>query len=161
MESIKQSSLKSKEEVISDLKTLLALVNDGKEGYKHAADVTDIQELKTVFLKEEGERIVYASELKEHISVHGGDAGNEDGGILGGLHRTWITIKQTLSGNGSTAILDAIITGEKSAIEKYDEYIADYGDHADHLELLNTQRGGIKDALTKMESLRVQYNAKA
>ena len=33
METIQQSSLKTKEEVISDLKNLLSLVNDGKEGY--------------------------------------------------------------------------------------------------------------------------------
>ena len=157
MEPNKQSSLKSKDEVVNDLKTLLAMVNDGKEGYKHAAETTKTPELKTIFLKEEGERIVFASELKEHISVHGGTADNEEGGLLGGLHRTWMTVKQTLTGNSDASILDAIITGEKSAIEKYDEYIADYADHADHLQLLKTQREGIQEALTEMQSLKKQY----
>jgi uncharacterized protein (TIGR02284 family) len=88
MESIKASSLKTKEEVISDLKELLALVNDGREGYQSASEATDNPELKALFAKFSGERIVYAAELKEHIAVHGGEADNEDGGILGGLHRT-------------------------------------------------------------------------
>lgn len=154
METIKQSSLKTREEVISDLKTLLSLVNDGKEGYQHSAEITENPELKTFFLGVEGERIVYASELKEHIAVHGGEADNEDGGILGGLHRGWISIKQLLTSNEDKAILEAIVTGEKAAIEKYDEYIADYADHADHLELLRGQRDGIETAKNKIVALQ-------
>jgi len=151
METIKQSSLKSKEEVISDLKNLLSLVNDGKEGYQHAAEITENPELKTLFLGLEGERIVYASELKEHIATHGGEADNEAGGLLGGIHRGWITIKQLLTSKEDKAVLEAIVTGEKAAIAKYDEYIADYADHADHLELLKDQRAGIESALNKIE----------
>jgi hypothetical protein len=49
MESINKSSLKTKEEVISDLKEILQLVNDGKEGYQSAADATDSAELKALF----------------------------------------------------------------------------------------------------------------
>lgn len=156
MDNIQNSSLKTKEEVVSDLKNLLALVNDGKEGYAHAAEVTESAELKTIFLKLEGERIVYADELKAHIATHGGEADNEEGGILGGLHRTWITIKQALTSKEDKAILDAIVTGEKAAIAKYDEYIADYADHADHLELLKGQREGIQEALNQIEGLAQQ-----
>jgi uncharacterized protein (TIGR02284 family) len=111
-----------------------------------------------VFLKLSGERIVYAAELKEHIATHGGEADNEEGGVLGGLHRTWINIKEVFTGNDNAALLDAITTGEKAAIGKYDEYIADYADHADHLELLKTQRDGIRAALNEIESLKVQYS---
>jgi uncharacterized protein (TIGR02284 family) len=151
MESIKASSLKSKEEVISDLKELVTLVNDGREGYQSAAEATDTPELKALFAKFSGERIVYAAELKEHIATHGGAAENEDGGIIGGLHRTWINIKQALSSKEDKAILSAVTDGERAAIAKYDEFIADYADHADHLELLTEQRDGIASALSEVE----------
>jgi len=151
MESIKPSSLKTKAEVITDLKDILQLVNDGKEGYQSAAEATDNADLEALFLKLSGERIVYAAELKEHIALHGEEADNEDGGILGGLHRTWLTVKQALSSKESKAILTAITTGERAAIEKYDECIADYADHADHLTLLTEQRDGIKAALAEIE----------
>ncbi|MDN3547835.1 PA2169 family four-helix-bundle protein [Mucilaginibacter aquaedulcis] len=156
MESIKASSLKTKEEVINDLKELLALVNDGREGYLSASEATGNPELKALFAKFSGERIVYAAELKEHIAVHGGEADNEDGGILGGLHRTWLTIKQALSSKEDKAILTAITDGERAAIAKYDEYIADYADHADHLKLLQEQREGISAALSEVERQIVQ-----
>ena len=58
MENIQSSSLKTKEEVISDLKELLELVNDGKEGYQRAAEATESPELKALFSKLSGERIV-------------------------------------------------------------------------------------------------------
>ena len=159
MENIRSSSLKSKEEVIADLKQILQLVNDGKEGYQSAAEATENPELNALFLKLSGERIVYAAELKDHIALHGEEADNEDGGILGGLHRTWLTIKQALSSKEDKAILTAITTGEKAAIEKYDECIADFADHADHLTLLTEQRDGIKAALAEIEKRIVQYNA--
>ena len=159
MENIRSSSLKSKEEVIADLKQILQLVNDGKEGYQSAAEATENPELNALFLKLSGERIVYAAELKDHIALHGEEADNKDGGILGGLHRTWLTIKQALSSKEDKAILTAITTGEKAAIEKYDECIADFADHADHLTLLTEQRDGIKAALAEIEKRIVQYNA--
>jgi uncharacterized protein (TIGR02284 family) len=156
---IEKSSLKTKEEIVSDLNNLLQLVNDGKEGYQHAAEKTESPELKAIFLKLSGERIVYAEELKEHIATHGGEADNEAGGVLGGLHRGWITIKEAFTGNDNKALIEAIETGEKAAIAKYDEYIADYLDHADHLELLKSQREGIQTALSEVENLKGAYNS--
>ncbi len=151
MEKIRSTSLKSKNEVISDLKEILELVNDGKEGYQTAADTTNNPKLKALFLRISGERIVYASELKEHISLHGADADNDKGGVLGGLHRAWLTIKQSISSNDDKAILTSITTGERSAIEAYDKCIADYADHADHIKLLTEQRDGIRNALAEIE----------
>ncbi|RZJ77740.1 MAG: PA2169 family four-helix-bundle protein [Chryseobacterium sp.] len=158
METINSSSLKSKTEVINDLKEILELVNDGKEGYHSASDATDNPELKALFSKLSGERIVYAAELKEHIALHGEDAENENGGIMGGLHRTWLTIKQALNSKEDKAILNAITTGERAALQKYDECIADYADHADHITLLTEQRDGVRSALSEIESRIVQQN---
>jgi uncharacterized protein (TIGR02284 family) len=153
MEELNNSSLKTREEVVSDLKNLVELLNDG---YQSAAEATETPELKAVFLRLSGERLAYAAELKDHILSHGGESDNEGGGILGGLHRTWLHIKEALSNNSDAALLDAVTTGEKAAIEKYDNYIADYADHADHLDLLKSQREGIQEALNEIESLKVQ-----
>jgi len=148
--------METNSEIISDLKNLLSIVNDGKEGYESACDITDKIELQGAFLKYAAQRAGYAEELKTHIATHGGSANNEEGGILGALHRTWIDIKQSLSSKEDVAILEAVITGEKTALEKYDKYIADYASHADHMQLLKTQREGILNALKEMEGLLIQ-----
>ncbi len=145
--------MESNREIITDLKDLLSTVNDGKEGYDTASEATDKIELKGVFLRYSAQRALYSSELKEHITAHGGNPDNERGGVLGALHRTWIDIKQTINGNDDKAILNAVVNGEVKALQKYNGYIADYGDHADHIELLRRQRDGIEEAAHEMQSL--------
>jgi uncharacterized protein (TIGR02284 family) len=149
--------METNKEIISDLKDLLSIVNDGKEGYESASETTDKIELKGVFLKYSAQRAGYAEELRAHIAEHGADAENESGGVLGALHRTWIDIKQALSSKEDAAILDAIVTGETTALEKYDKYIADYIDHADHIDLLKRQRAGVDAAIDEIEALVLQY----
>lgn len=151
--------METNKEIISDLKDLLSILNDGKEGYESAGEATESIELQGTFLKYAAQRAGYAEELRAHIATHGENAENESGGVLGALHRTWIDIKQALSSKEDTAILDAVVTGEKAAIEKYDKYISDYADHADHIELLKKQRAGVLEALKEIESLLVARKA--
>ncbi|WP_025144923.1 ferritin-like domain-containing protein [Pedobacter jeongneungensis] len=144
--------MENDKEIVSDLKGLVNILNDGKEGYESAAEATDNVALKALFGKFAAQRAEYAQELKSHIVIHGGDSDNTDGGILGALHRTWIDIKQALSSKEDTAILEAITTGEKAALEKYDNALQNYQEHADHFALLEKQRAGIAEALAEIES---------
>lgn len=144
--------METNKEIISDLKGLINIVNDGKEGYESASEATDSKELKAVFLKYAAQRAAYAVELKNHLAQHGGNSDNEEGGVLGALHRTWIDIKQAFSSREDTAILEAIETGENAALEKYDKVLEDDDAHADHIALLQRQRTGILEALKEIET---------
>nr|WP_068890296.1 PA2169 family four-helix-bundle protein [Pedobacter panaciterrae] len=148
--------METNREIISDLKGLVNIVNDGKEGYASASEATDSGELKAVFLKYSAQRADFADELKQHIAIHGGDSENEQGGLLGVLHRTWIDIKQAITSKEDAAILGAIETGEKAAIEKYDKVLEDYGSHLDHIVLLQRQRTGILEALKEIETYHLR-----
>lgn len=140
------------QEIVKDLKRLVNVVNDGKEGYESAAEATNSIELEAVFSKYATQRAGFAQELKDHIVKHGGESVNEEGGVLGALHRTWIDIKQALSSKEDAAVLAAIETGEKAAIEKYDEVLENFAIHADHIVLLQRQRTGILEALREIET---------
>lgn len=146
--------MENNQEIISDLKSLVSIVNDGKEGYESAAETTESADLKAIFLQFAAERKAYELELKAHLAAHGGSSDNEEGGILGAIHRTWIDIKEALSSKEDASILGAIETGEKAAIEKYDALIHHPETHADHLDLLNRQKGGIEKALTEISFLK-------
>ncbi|MES2456331.1 MAG: PA2169 family four-helix-bundle protein [Bacteroidota bacterium] len=146
--------MENNNEVVSDLKGLINILNDGKEGYASASETTESSELKGVFQTYSAQRAAFAEELKSHLHAHGGDSENESGGVLGALHRTWIDIKQALSSKEDVSILGAIETGEKAAIEKFDAVLDDPATHADHVELLQKQRTGIREALTEIETYR-------
>ncbi|MFD0941060.1 PA2169 family four-helix-bundle protein [Pedobacter boryungensis] len=149
--------MENNQEIISDLKGLISIINDGKEGYMSAADSTDNVELKAVFAKYVAERKLYETELKAHLAKHGAASENDEGGILGAIHRTWIDIKEALTDKSETALLGAVITGEKAALEKYDMTIKDNELHSDHLNLLTSQRNGIAEALKEIEVLEQKY----
>jgi len=153
----KRIIMENNQEIISDLKGLVSIVNDGKEGYKSASESTENVELKAVFLKYVAERALYETELKAHLAKHGGDSENDEGGILGAIHRTWIDIKEALTDKSESALLSAIVTGEKAALEKYDMVIKDNQLHEDHLNLLTTQRNGIAESLKEIEVLEQKY----
>lgn len=145
------------QEIVSDLKGLISIINDGKEGYQSAAESTDNVELKAVFLKYVAERALYENELKAHLAKHGAASDNDEGGILGAIHRTWIDIKEALTDKSETALLGAVVTGEKAALAKYDAAIEDNQLHEDHLNLLTSQRNGIAEALKEIEVLEQKY----
>lgn len=153
----KQFIMENNQEIISDLKGLVSIINDGKEGYQSASESTDNVELKAVFLKYVAERALYENELKSHLAKHGGDSDNDGGGILGAIHRTWIDIKEALTDKSETALLSAVVTGEKAALAKYDSAIEDNQLHQDHLNLLTSQRNGIAEALKEIEVLEQKY----
>jgi len=142
--------------IISELKGLVNILNDGKEGYEAASAHTGTIELKGVFLKYSAQRAGYAMALKEHIQQHGGGSENEKGGLLGALHRGWMEIRQALSSSEDLAILSSVATGEQEALDKYDQLLVDPFTHADHLDLLKTQRAGIADALREIQALYQQ-----
>ncbi|HET8828651.1 MAG TPA: PA2169 family four-helix-bundle protein [Pelobium sp.] len=150
--------MKDQNEIVSDLKGLINILNDGKVGYKEAMDNVKSEHLKSTFLELSNQRYAYAEELKNHVAQHGGNSDNDEGGVLGALHRAWLDVKDAFTADDNdSAILEAIITGEETALEKYDEVLKDYADHADHYALLASQRAGIASALVKIESLKVQY----
>jgi len=147
-----KNTMENNNEIISDLKGLVNILNDGKEGYESAAETTESIELKSLFLNFSAQRAAFAEELKAHIAQHGGESENESGGVLGSIHRTWIDIKQALTSKEDSAILGAIETGEKAAIEKFDKALEDPATHADHISLLQKQRTGILEALSEIET---------
>ncbi|MBC7653215.1 MAG: PA2169 family four-helix-bundle protein [Oligoflexus sp.] len=149
--------MKNQNEIINDLKGLINILNDGKVGFKEAVNHVKSEEVKSTFLEFSNERAAYADELKAHLLQHGASSDNDEGGVLGALHRSWLAIKETFSSNEDAAILEAIKTGEKAAIEKYDTVLKDYEDHADHYSLLKRQRDGIQSNLTKIKSLAAIY----
>ena len=149
--------MENNKEIISDLKGLISIINDGKEGYQSAVEATDNIELKAVFMKYVAERALNENELKAHLLKHGGTSENDEGGILGAIHRTWIDIKEALTDKSETALFGAIITGENAALAKFDAVIKDNQLHQDHLNLLTAQRNGIAETLKNIEVLQEKY----
>ncbi|WP_069659072.1 ferritin-like domain-containing protein [Arcticibacter eurypsychrophilus] len=145
------------EKSIDNLMHLLSICNDGKQGYKTAAEDVDSTELKTLFSMYSIQRAEFEMQLKKAIHQLGGNPDNETGGSIGTLHRVWMDIKTTFTKNDDAAILEACVTGEKSALEAYDKGLTDLGLDAEIATALADQRTGIADCLKNIQILKDQY----
>jgi uncharacterized protein (TIGR02284 family) len=149
--------MKSYTDIIIDLKDLVQVVNDGKEGYKVAADATDDLFLKNLFTQKIEERTLFEQELKSYILSLGEIAENDKGGLLGIIHRTWLEVKDALNARDDAAILAAVKITEQAALVKYDHYLTESEEIEAHVPILLHQRVGILNALKEIEELHQQF----
>jgi len=145
------------DKTVTGLKHLVSICNDGKEGYRNAAENCDAPELKALFTTYSIQRSEFEMVLKSCIHELGANADNESGGPLGVLHRTWIDIKTALTPNDNKAVIEACITGEKAAIEAYEKVLQDAGLSLETHQILATQRRDIKECLANISNLEHQY----
>ena len=155
---MKEDKMENSNEAIADsLRHLLSICNDGKEGYRNAAENCDTGELKALFTTYSIQRAEFADKLRTVIREAGGDADNEWGDPLGALHRTWIDIRTALTSHDNKAVLDACITGEKAAIKAYDKALEDNSLPLSIRRLIMQQRSQISEALQHINILEHQY----
>jgi len=149
--------MENNKKIVDNLSHLLSIINDGKEGYKNAAENADSAELKALFTTYSIQRAEFEMQLKSLIRQFGGDADNQHGGPLGALHRTWIDIKTALTPNDNSAVLGAAITGENAAIKAYDEVLNDENLTFELRQELIAQREDIHECLRNIQNLEKQY----
>lgn len=101
---------------------LVETLRDGEAGYERAADrlrdedATLAQTLRDLSAQRAG----FAAELQTMAAAYG-DHVDEDGTVAGALHRGWIALKDAVTGNDTSAVLKAVVTGEDHAISEYEK----------------------------------------
>ena len=108
----------SKSSTIDTLNGLISILEDGKLGYVNASEKVENSTLKADFLQYSRERAQFVTELQDEINKLGKST-DEGSGPLGAIHRVWIDFKSMVTGNDAEAIINACLTGEESAVEKY------------------------------------------
>lgn len=106
--------------VISTLNNLIETCKDGENGFRTASDGVKNSELKTLFLTYSQQRAQFAAELQNEVRTLGGDP-EDTGSVAATLHRGWINIKSTVTGEDEGAIISECERGEDSAVRNYQE----------------------------------------
>ncbi len=139
--------------IIDKLNHLIAIAEDGKEGYENAAKDVKDSAMKTLFQKFSLDRLHYATELQEHVQELNGDA-KAKGGPEGALHRVWMDIKSVFTSGDPVAIINACITGEEVAVKEYKVALEDTALTTAHRQLISEQLQGIERALASIKAFR-------
>ena len=104
--------------VISTLNGLIETCRDGQNGFQTAAEGVTNSELKTLFHGYSQQRAQFVGELQTEVRRLGGDPENM-GSVAATLHRGWINIKSTVTGEDESAIIAECERGEDSAVSAY------------------------------------------
>lgn len=139
------------QETIKTLEGLISILEDGKLGYTDAAEHVENPAIKTDFLEYARERALFIVELQNQINKLGKSTDTSGGGPLGALHRTWIDIKSAFTGGDTEAIINACITGEEAAIEKYKMALEENHLEHDQVYIVSKQLNSIQNTLSQIK----------
>ncbi|NGY36204.1 PA2169 family four-helix-bundle protein [Flavobacterium sp. XN-5] len=142
----------NRKEIIDTLDGLIEILEDGKLGYTNAAEHVENAALKSEFLQHARERALYIVELQDEINRLGKSTDAAGGGVLGAIHRAWIDIKSTFTSGDTEAIVNACITGEEAAIEKYESALEKEELQPTQSALISKQLNGIKAVLMSLKA---------
>ena len=111
--------------------------------------------IKSEFAEYARERALFIVELQDEINKLGKSTDTSGGGALGAIHRAWIDIKSTFTSGDTEAIINACITGEESAVEKYEDALKLEEMEQNQIAIVSKQLNSIKAILMKLKAKTV------
>ncbi|HKQ53671.1 MAG TPA: PA2169 family four-helix-bundle protein [Pyrinomonadaceae bacterium] len=145
--------------VISTLNNLIETCKDGEQGFRTAADGVKRSDLRTLFLTYSQQRAQFAAELQAEVRHLGGDP-EERGSVAASLHRGWINIKSTVTGEDEGAVISECERGEDSAVRNYQSALNE-DLPANLRETVERQFAQVKEAHDRVRALERADSAKA
>lgn len=140
-------------ETVSVLNHLIEICEDGREGYKQAAENIENPELQQLFGQYSQQRARYASELRDEVRRLGGEP-EDEGSVTGALHRGWINIKSALTSQDLEAVVAECERGEDTALEDYKQAL-ESPLPANLQPMIREQYDGVRQAHDRIRSLEI------
>ena len=136
---------------IDALKTLLTRLVDSREGYRDALDHVESTHVKGILSQFMERRDRNASEVRAYL-VKEGHSVDEDGSLLASAHRTFMDVKDSLTGSDDSATLAEIVRGEKTLLSAYDDALTAAGGADPEYAFLTEQHASLKSAIAQLET---------
>lgn len=147
------------ERTVSVLNDLLNITNDRIQGFSKVEDkVWDTYTpLKADYDQMVSQSQTMKSELNNLILERGGEPDNT-GSTAGAIHRTWIDVKNSFSGDKAESTLENVVYGEKAAINAYQDAL-DSGDLCpESSRVVSDQLHHLKSSYNKFSNLNEMKN---
>ncbi len=112
-----------KDEIVDTLNDLIRIVEDSHEAYRQAAETGQEEDLKALFNDLAAQRGAIVRELQRLVAEQGG-APDMGGTMIGGAHRFFVELKNTVLGHDREAILGEVQRGESECVRRYEDALA-------------------------------------
>ena len=141
------------QKIVSRLAHLVTIGVDGEEGYTKAAEMVSSKNLLTEFEQAATSRNIQSEAIRNYMSENGVEKPAHEGGFAGALHRAWLDVKGTLSNRSDSAVVSSCITGDRAAVDAYQDVLNENDLPAELRSLLSTHLEDIKSDLKNLELL--------
>ena len=142
----------SHDNLVNNLQELLEKNYDAEKGFTKAMTDAKNPSLKAFLQRQAAQRSRFANELSD-IILNLNEKPNESGSATGTLHRAWIEIKTSLSGDKDEAVLEECIRGEKASVDEYHDRLQKYDFPLGISDILTKQADDISATLSKVKTL--------
>ncbi len=142
----------SRENLVDNLQSLLEKNYDAEKGFKNAITNAKDENLKNYLKNQSAIRNRFATELDKELH-NLNEKPKESGSVAGSLHRTWMDIKSSVSGNNDEAVLEECIRGDKASADEYST-ILNENHFPPHIEsVLQSHLTEIRTTLSEIKTL--------
>lgn len=146
------------EQSVDHLQKLLGTVRDGETGFQEAAEHAEAASLKTLFQGRAAQRAKLATELETKISELGGQP-RERGSVGAALHRTWLNVRDAVTGRDDYAVVAEAERGEDVAIGNYQDALNEADLPADLRSFVQSQYDQVKSSHDEIRDLKHSMEA--
>jgi uncharacterized protein (TIGR02284 family) len=141
------------ETVLDKLQYLLGTLRDGEKGFADAAEHATDPQLKTLFTERSGQRARLAAEVEAHIARLG-DKPREGGSVGAALHRTWLNVRDALTGRDDYQVVAEAERGEDVAVENYQDVLKEADLPADIRTFVEGQFAQVKASHDQIRDMK-------
>lgn len=138
---------------ITVLNSLIKTTLDSMKGYEDAAKDAESTQFATMFADFARDRAQVATQLQAQVRTLGGEP-ELDSSLLAAAHRTFMDLKQALTGKDDKAIIVEVERGEDHIKEKYEEAIADADLSPATLAAITEGYQSVREGHDKMRTLK-------
>lgn len=150
--SLEEAKEQKHKDTVNVLQSIIEKNYDAEKGYKKAMQDAKTPALKS-FLKDQAlQRSHFATAIDKELRDLG-EAPKESGSVTGSLHRAWIDIKSSLSGDHDEAVLEEVIRGEKASVDEYQDIIKNNTLAPKINGVLESQLRDIQGTLSRVKTL--------
>ena len=138
---------------ISVLNGLIATTLDSMKGYEDAAKDAESTQYATMFAEFARDRATVATDLQNQVRNLGGDP-ELDSSMLAAAHRTFMDLKQAITGKDDKAIIQEVERGEDHIKAKFEDAMKD-GDLTPATQTaITTAFASVREGHDKMSELK-------
>lgn len=139
-------------ETVNVLQNIIEKNYDAEKGYKKAMQDAKNPALKGFLKDQAARRSRFATAIDKKLRDLG-EQPKESGSTTGALHRAWIDIKSSVSGNDDEAVLEEVIRGEKASVNEYEDVLKNHELSPDITQELQSQLGDIQGTLNRVKRI--------